>query len=189
MDVQEQTTLDYITADVQEYRAAEEALEGIAAAESSIDELFAEELQLVDRIKAKMATKLQELLAERGVEEGSKVYEALQKDIRKRLYDPMKFLVVTGHKDVTGKTLKQKTFQVTLVESKPKLAEKVMPEMEGYAAHKADVQRFIDAGLHSLLSIATSDAAIGYVQASAQSGNPLQSVELAQDGYCKVKLL
>lgn len=177
-----------IHSEVNEYCKAENALIDIAAAEALVDAEFEEELQKFDSLKKKIAMRLQTLLDERGVEEGSKHWEDVQKAVRKRLFEPMTVVVDGKHDAVDGKIYKQEAFEVTLVEQASKMVPNTMLDQQALQeAHKQDVQEFINAGLYSFLSIDSKNAA-SFVEARQKSGNPLKSVVLERSGYCKVKI-
>lgn len=174
---------------VDAYKGAEDALLHIEAAQLTLEDEFELDLQRIDSIQKRMAKRLQELLSERGVDQTSKQYDAIQKDVRKKLFPPMVFVVDSQHPAVSGKTYEKEAFKVTLVEQKPKLVPRQdLSDAELREAHKHDINELVKAGLYNLISIPSDDNTVAFVRLRADSDNPLHSVELERSGYCKVVL-
>lgn len=171
------------------YKGAEDALTIIAGFEAELDKEFEEELAMIDLYQKRIAKRLATALVESGIDQTSKEYETVQKEVRKNLFPPMTVVVDAKHPDVTGKTYEKEAFKVTLVEQKPKLVRRQdLSDEAYYLAHKHDVEQLINAGLYNLISIPSDEATTAFVDARAKSGNPLSSVELERSGYCKVVL-
>lgn len=171
-----------VYAEVVEYKAAEVELTEIAGIEAELNELFADALALITGFKKRMEKKLAERLSEEGLARTPKELEALQKEIRKRLFEPM--IVIVEEQD-GKKTWEQETFDVTLVSQKPKL-EVTDSSLD---AHKHDVHLLLDNNMYTSLSIVADDDTLSFMRLRQKNElENLSSVEIKEQGYCKVSL-